>query len=184
MGSEMCIRDSVKGVANTLADGISRWERDNVNRHLREYRPDIDWQERPVYGDIGIQYIRGSVADSCQRTYVSYFRSWIKFRGLTSAALYFSGDTPLSDMVWALVDFAAWCCAAEGNKVGTIKSTIATVQYFHRVEVDIEPPTKSPLLERVISGISRAHAVAGTKSRVRRPMSRDMLLERETLVPS
>ena len=84
----------VKGVANTLADGISRWERDNVNRHLREYRPDIDWQERPVYGDIGIQYIRGSVADSCQRTYVSYFRSWIKFRGLTSAALYFSGDTP------------------------------------------------------------------------------------------
>ena len=36
----------VKGVANTLADGISRWERDNVNRHLHEYRPDINWQEQ------------------------------------------------------------------------------------------------------------------------------------------
>ena len=107
-----------------------------------------------------------------------------QIRGLTSAALYFAGDTLVSDMVWALVGFAAWCCAAERNKVGTIKSKIAAVQYCHRVEVGMELPTKSPLLERVFSGISRAHAVAGTKSRVRRPMSRDMLLERETLVPS
>ena len=38
----------VKGVANTLVDGISRWERDNVNRHLREYRPDINWQEQDL----------------------------------------------------------------------------------------------------------------------------------------
>ena len=112
-----------------------------------------------------------------------YFRSWIKFRGLTSAALYFSGDTPVSDMVWALLDFADWCCAVEAKNVGTIKSTIAAVQYSHRVEVGMELPTKS-LLQRVFSSISRAHAVAGTKSRVRRPMSRDMLLERETLVPS
>ena len=124
-----------------------------------------------MYRDIGVQYIRGLVADSSLRTYVSSSRSWIKFRGLTSAALYFSADTPVCDMVWALVDFAAWCCAAEGNKVGTIKSTIATVQYFHRVQVDIEPPTKSPMLERVFSGISWAHAVAGTKSRVRRSVS-------------
>ena len=48
----------------------------------------------------------------------------------------------------------------------------------------MELPTKSPLLERVFSGISRAHAVAGTKSGVRRPASWDMLLEGETLVPS
>ena len=90
----------------------------------------------------------------------------------------------MSDMVWALVDFAAWCCAAEGNKVGTIKSKITAVQYFDRVEVGMELPTKSPLLERVFSGISRAHAVAGTKSRVRRPVSWDMRLEGETLMPS
>ena len=115
---------------------------------------------------------------------MSYFTSWIKFRALTSAALYFLVDTPLSEMVWALVDFAAWCCAAEGNKVGTIKSKIAAVQYFHRVEVGMELLTKSPLLERVFSGISRANAVAGTKSRVRRPVSWGILLEGETLVSS
>ena len=90
----------------------------------------------------------------------------------------------MSDMVWALADFAAWCCAAEGNKVGAIKSEIAAVKYFHRVEVGMELTTKSPLLERVFNGMSRAHSVAGTKSRARRPVSWDMLLERETLLPS
>ena len=124
-----------------------------------------------MYRDIGVQYIRGSVADSSQLNYVSSFRSWIKFRGLTSAALYFSGDTTVSDMVWAVVEFAAWCYAAEGNNVGTIKRKIAESQYFHRGEVGMELPAKSPLLERVFSGTSRAHAVAGTKSRVRRPVS-------------
>ena len=48
----------------------------------------------------------------------------------------------------------------------------------------MELPTKSPLLERVFSGISRAHAVAGTKLRVRRQVSWDILLKGETLVSS
>ena len=63
----------------------------------------------------------------------------------------------MSDMVWALADFAAWCCAAEGNKVGTIKIKIAAMQYFHRVEVGMELPIKSPLMEHVFSRMSRAH---------------------------
>ena len=123
-----------------------------------------------MYRDIGVLYIRGSVADSSQRKYMSSFRSWLKCRGLMTATPYFSGDTPLSDMVRALVDFAAWCCAPEGNKVGTIKRKIAAAQYFHRVEVGMELPTESPLLERMFSEICRAYAVAGTKARVRRPV--------------
>ena len=134
--------------------------------------------------DIGVQHIRGSVADSSERTYVSSFRSWTQYRGFTSAALYYWGDTPVSDMVWAVVEFAAWCYAAEGNNVGTIKRKIAESQYFHRGEVGMELPAKSPLLERVFSGTSRAHAVAGTKLRVRRQVSWDILLKGETLVSS
>ena len=48
----------------------------------------------------------------------------------------------------------------------------------------MELPTKSLRLECAFSGISRAHAVTGTKLHVRRPVSWDMLLEGETLVPS
>ena len=36
----------IKGVANTLADGISRWNRNDISYNLRSYRPDICWQEQ------------------------------------------------------------------------------------------------------------------------------------------
>ena len=121
--------------------------------------------------DIVVQVIRESVADSSHRTYVSSFMSWTIFRVLTSAALYCSGDTSVNDMFWTLVDFAAWFSAAEGNEVGIIESMVAAVQYCHRVEVGMELPTKSSLLEHVFSGISRAHAGAGTKTSVRHPVS-------------
>ena len=35
-----------KGVANTLADGISRWKHDEIALNLHSYRPDIRWQEQ------------------------------------------------------------------------------------------------------------------------------------------
>ena len=36
----------IKGVANTLADGISRWKHDEIALNLHSYRPDIRWQEQ------------------------------------------------------------------------------------------------------------------------------------------
>ena len=53
----------VEGVANTLADGIPRWERDNVDRHLREHRPDINWQEQDL-GQHGSDLCIGILASS------------------------------------------------------------------------------------------------------------------------
>ena len=53
----------VRGVANTLADGFSRWERDNVNKHLPEYRPDINCQEQDL-GLIGMDLCTGILASS------------------------------------------------------------------------------------------------------------------------
>ena len=43
--------------------------------------------------------------------------------------------------------------AAQGNNVGTIKSKVDGVQHFHRVELGMGLPTKSPLPGRVFSGI-------------------------------
>lgn len=36
----------IKGLANTLADGISRWKHEEIGANLRSYRPDICWQEQ------------------------------------------------------------------------------------------------------------------------------------------
>ena len=49
MLSGWCIRAKhARGVANTLTDGICRWERENVKKQLREYRRDIKWQEQDL----------------------------------------------------------------------------------------------------------------------------------------
>ena len=67
----------VRGVAKTLADGISRWERDNVNRHIREYRPDINWQERGL-GQTGRDPCTGIMASS-----TSVSQLWTRLSALT-----------------------------------------------------------------------------------------------------
>ena len=36
----------IRGVANTLADGISRWKRDEIGCILRAFRPDVRWEEQ------------------------------------------------------------------------------------------------------------------------------------------
>ena len=48
MGSGWCFRAKhIKGVRNTLADGISRWEpRNSIPTELHRLRPDIAWHEQ------------------------------------------------------------------------------------------------------------------------------------------
>ena len=60
----------VKVDANMSADGVSRWERDNVNRQ-REYRPEINWQEQDL-GQTGRDLCTGIMASS---TSVSQLRT-------------------------------------------------------------------------------------------------------------
>ena len=42
-----CFREKhVRGVANVMADGVSRWDRSTIAHNLRSFRPDVDWQEQ------------------------------------------------------------------------------------------------------------------------------------------
>ena len=64
VGSEWCFRAKhVKGVANTLADGISRWDRDSISAKLTAFRPDVNWQKN-ILGEAGIGLITDVVASS------------------------------------------------------------------------------------------------------------------------
>ena len=53
----------VKGVANTVADGISRWDSDSISAKLTAFRPDVNWQEQ-ILGEAGIGLITDVVASS------------------------------------------------------------------------------------------------------------------------
>ena len=97
---------------------------------------------------------------------------------------FLSAESPHTEMVWALIDFAAWCFESEGNQAGTISGKLAAVQYHHRVEAHVEIVTSSPLLKCALRGISRSHAVAGVRQRVRLPITWRMLRGGESMIPT
>ena len=73
---------------------------------------------------------------------------------------------------------------SEGNQTGTIAGKLSAVLHFHRVNLQVELPTSSPLIKRALKGVARSHVAAGTPKRVRRPISSDALLEGQGLASS
>ena len=53
----------VKGVANILADGITRWDRDPISAKLTAFRPDVNWLEQ-ILGEARIGLITDVVTSS------------------------------------------------------------------------------------------------------------------------
>lgn len=86
-------------------------------------------------------------------------------------------------VTWALIEFAAWYFES-GNMPGTISGKLAAVQYFHRMHAGVELETSSPLLKCALRGIARSHVDAGTRHRVRLPITLDMMLEGEPITSS
>ena len=86
--------------------------------------------------------------------------------------------------MWALIEFAAWCCALQENYAGSISSKLAAIQYIHRVDIGIELSIRPPLIKRVLQCISRLHTLAGTRPRVRLTISWNMLIKGQELISS
>lgn len=183
----------IKGLANTLADGISRWKHEEITAKLRSFRPDICWQEQKLGQEavdltsirgVGLKLIGRSIAQSSQRSYASSFRSWCAFRRLMGCGVFLEGDMSSEAMTWALVDFAAWCFESESNQAGTISGKIAAVQYFHRLNRQVEIDTSSPLLKCALRGVARSQVDLGMRRRVRLPVTWSMLKNSEDIIHS
>jgi len=157
----------IKGLANTLADGISRWNRDDIANNLHSYRPDICWQE---------QHLGPEAVDVTSAILQSFCR-------MTARDELFRAGVSQEKVTWALIEFAAWCFES-GNMPGTISGKLAAVQYFHRMHAGVELETSSPLLKCALRGIARSHVDAGTRHRVRLPITLDMMLEGEPITSS
>ena len=59
----------IKGLANTLADGISRWKHDEIAQKLHLYRPDIRWQEQHL-GREAMDLTSGFLASSISENHL------------------------------------------------------------------------------------------------------------------
>ena len=64
MRSGWCFRAKhVRGVANVLADGVSRWDRPTIAPRLHALRPDTNWQEQRL-GEAGADLCTDILASS------------------------------------------------------------------------------------------------------------------------
>lgn len=93
---------------------------------------------------------------------------------------YICGRDSEHEKVMQLVEFAAWCCASQGNQANTISGKLGAVRYFHTVDVGVELPKESLLLKRQLDGMRRAHVLLGDSRELRLPITMHELL----LVPA
>ena len=64
VGSGWCFDAlQVAGVENSIADGISRWEPEDIDGNLRAFRPDVAWH-RQVLGPMAVALCFKVLADS------------------------------------------------------------------------------------------------------------------------
>ena len=137
----------------------------------------------PHFCGLGLKLNGRSVAESSQCNYASGFLSWRVFRRLMSSDKCLRRDASPEAMSWALIDFAAWCFESKGNLASTISGKTAAVQYYPRVQAQVEIIATSPLIRCTLMGIARSHVEAGTRHRVRLPVTWRMLLYSGSLIP-
>ena len=73
-----------------------------------------------------------------------------------------------------IAQFMAFCYFARQNKMATVAGKLVAVQYFHR-RVGVELPLKHFFVRQVRTGLARESTLHGRPSRVRRPISWEML---------
>ena len=148
---------NVAGVANTLADCISRWDCPSISTNLRRFRPDVRWREQ-VVGQAGVDLCSGMLAASTStRQLHDHFDGptravfgRLPFCSLTGAPRYLQVEESESNRIEGLIAFAAWCCSSDRSQVGTISGKLTAVQFFHRRVAGLELPISSSLIKRTL----------------------------------
>ena len=126
--------EHVKGVANTLAGGfldgnVTMLTGTSANVFRASVGRSMTWAR---LGGICVQgYWRSHPSGSCGLVSAHLrviFQVSDQISRVDECRPVFLWRRPRGSHAWALVGFAALCCTAEGNKVGTIRRKIAVVQ--------------------------------------------------------
>lgn len=91
-------------------------------------------------------------------------------------------NAPYKEMMWALIDFVAWCLESEGNLASTISGKLAVAKYLRRMEARVEIIALTPLIKCALRSIARFHIAAGTARRVDVPFTCSILRGNENIV--
>lgn len=180
----------VPGIMNKEADGISRWNRKNVQANLADIRPDVPWQdlslsaqgrEGSLFRNLGLGLVRHTVAHLSQRTYEEHFGSWVWFGQRLNKHVFLDANSSSNTRSRELVECIAYTCMSKSLQATTVESHLSAIKHVHRLPCGVELETPHPLVIHVLKCVSRCQAEFGTQPRLRRPPSWPMLRAGEAL---
>ena len=98
--------EHVGGVDNRIADGTTRWKREEIKKNLTKESPQTVWHARAgqggaadVFGDFAIGYAVGRVAASTRKTYEANWRVWVSWRTYAQKGIRLDPDMEQAEMV-------------------------------------------------------------------------------------
>ena len=100
---------------------------------------------------------------------------WLKWRSKAEKSPWIPDDLEEHEVVQELAEFMGYSGAVLGNREATIKGKLVAVDFYHRQFRNQSLPLSSPFLKGVGQGIRRKHVEAGSRPKVRRPLTWGML---------
>ena len=158
----------VPGVLNDVAGGFStRCQPPSLYR----LRGSGSRRSVALYVRLRRELIGQAVAQTSERTYQGYFRCWKLFRVSVDLPVVLLAGKGEDIDVSLLLAYIAYAWGTSGLVAGAIAGHLAAVKYFHRQERGLKLFLRLPRIVDALNGVPRSRTVAGTKSRIRRPVA-------------
>ena len=138
----------------------------------------------PMYFGVGLELMRHAIAASSERTYQGHFGAWVEFRVRCGLPVFLERCRDGMANVWHVFEYVAYAFSTKKLRSATIESHLSAIKFFHRISRGFEIDTTHPVIANALKGTARLHADVGNQATVRRPVSWDMLLAGENLIPT
>ena len=86
--------------------------------------------------------------------------------------------------VWRLFEYVAYAFSTKKLRSANLESHLSAIKFFHRISTRFEIDTTHSVIANALKDAARMHADVGNQATVRRPVSWDMLLAGEKLIPT
>lgn len=178
---------------NRAADGISGWNREEVQCNLTSMCSDISWKVLSLWAK-GKELCSGILeSDSFDTPLPSRFNAlsmgiWIIF-GLVQtepeqARSILEPRSSPNVHSRELVAYIAYACMSKSLQRANHRESLLAINLFHhRIAMGIELETARPVVAHALKAVPRCDAVFGTQLRLRRPLSWSMLRAGGSLTP-
>ena len=120
---------------------------------------------------------RASLGDSTQKAYGQKWRAWCYARAAQEKSPWLFKTDEAGPAVVASTEFMALWCFTLKNQSTTIRGYLSAIKYYHNVFRGWELPTDHHMVVAVGRGIDRAHGRSDVRPKVRKPFTRDMLVQ-------